>query len=152
MKRNRLVNAILLGILFVFCATGIACADDSAKAVDLVKKAVAFYKANGLEKALDEFSNPKGQFSQGELYVFVYDNKGTMLAHPNNTLIGQNLIEVPDAAGKLFRKEIIDTAAAKGSGWIDYKYKNPKTKEVEAKTTYFEKVEEIVICCGIYKK
>ncbi len=152
MKRKRFTNMILLGILSVLLAVGAACADDSAKAMDLVKKAVAFYKANGLEKALDEYSNPKGQFNQGELYVFVYDNKGTMLAHPNNTLIGQNLIEVPDAAGTFFRKEIIDGAAAKGMGWVDYKYKNPKTKEIESKTTYFEKIEELVICCGIYKK
>lgn len=152
MKRNRLVSIILLGILSVLLAAGSACADDSGKAVELVKKAVAFYKASGLEKALDEFSNPKGQFNQGDLYIFVYDNKGTMLAHPNNTLIGQNLIEVPDAAGKLFRKEIIDTAEAKGSGWVDYKYKNPKTKEIESKTTYFEKIEDLIICCGIYKK
>jgi len=152
MKRKSILRIILLGILSLLLTAGAACADDSAKAMDLVKKAVAFYKTNGLEKALDEFSNPKGQFNQGDLYVFVYDNKGTMLAHPNNTLIGQNLIEVPDAAGKLFRKEIIETATAKGSGWVDYKYKNPKTKEIESKTTYFERIEDLVICCGIYKK
>ena len=152
MKRNRLFIVILSGILAILFTAGATSADDSGKAVALVKKAVAFYKTNGIEKALDEFSNPKGQFSLGDLYVFVYDNKGTMLAHPNNTLIGQNLIEVPDATGKLFRKDIIDTAASKGSGWVDYKYKNPKNKEIESKTTYFEKIEDLVICCGIYKK
>lgn len=152
MQRNQLVGSVLLAVLLLFCAAGISSASDSEKAVDLVKKAVVFYKANGLENALDEISNPKGQFNLGELYIFVYDTKGTMLAHPNNTLIGQNLVEVPDASGKLFRKEIIELAAAKGSGWVDYKYKNPKNREVEAKSTYIEKTDDIIICCGIYKK
>lgn len=127
-------------------------ASDSDKAVELVKQAVTFYKTNGMEKALDEFNNPKGQFNKGELYIFVYDLKATMLAHPNNKLIGKNLLDVPDADGKPFRKEIVATVTAKGSGWTDYKYKNPKTKEVEQKTTYCEKADELIICCGIYKK
>lgn len=148
----RLYSLIALMAFAMVAFGGAAHADDSAKATALVKKAVAFYKANGLEKVLEEASKPDGQFVEGELYIFIYDLKGTMLAHPNNKLIGQNLIDVPDVDGKKFRREIIDTAVAKGSGWVDYKYKNPKTKEVESKTTYFEKVDEIVVCCGIYKK
>ena len=62
MKRNHLFSVILLGILAILFTAGATNADDSGKAVDLAKKAVAFYKANGIEKALDEFSNPKGQF------------------------------------------------------------------------------------------
>jgi hypothetical protein len=152
MKFKQILGAIAAGVVVVLSTAIMSFASEADKATELVKKAVAYYKTNGLEKSLDEISNPKGLFNQGELYVFVYDIKGTMLAHPNNTLIGQNLIEVPDAAGKLFRKEIIELAASKGNGWVDYKYKNPKTKEVESKTTYLEKIEDIVICCGIYKK
>jgi signal transduction histidine kinase len=144
---------ILIAALAVFAiaAAQPSFADDAQKAVALVKKAVAYHKANGLEKALEEFSKPKGQFADGELYIFVYDLKGTMLAHPNPSLIGQNLIDVPDVDGKMFRKEIINIATTKGSGWVDYKYENPKTKEIELKTTYFEKSDDLVIACGIYK-
>ncbi len=133
-----------------FASVGFA--DDKEKAVALVKKAVAFYKANGEDKAFEEFMKPGGQFMDGDLYIFVYDLKGTMLAHPNRALIGQNLIDKPDSKGKLFRKDIIDMAKTKGSGWVDYVYTNPKTLEDEAKTTYFEKVNDLVICCGVYKK
>lgn len=146
----RFVNVVLVACLLM--VAGEASASDADKAVALVQKAVAFYKANGMEKALEEYSNPKGQFKEGDLYVFVYDLTGTMLAHPNNTLIGQNLIEVPDADGKLFRKEIVELGKAKGSGWVDYKYQNPKTKAIEQKTTYLEKIDELIICCGIFKK
>ncbi len=142
--------AVLAFLLVAFASASFA--DDKEKAVALVKKAVAYYKANGMEKSLEAFIKPGGQFIEGDLYVFVYDLKGTMLAHPNRALIGQNLIDKPDAKGKLFRKDIIDIAKTQGSGWVDYVYTNPKTLEDESKTTYFEKVDEVVICCGIYKQ
>jgi signal transduction histidine kinase len=124
---------------------------DEAKA--MVEKAAALVKAEGTEKALAEIGNPQGQFVKGELYVFAYDLTGMMVAHPvNPKLVGKNMLEVPDAGGKLFRKEIIELAKTKGSGWVDYKYKNPQTGKVEDKTTYIMKEGEIVLCCGIYKK
>ena len=62
------------------------------------------------------------------------------------------MMDLPDASGKKFhRREILGKAIKDGKGWTDYQYQNPKTKEIENKTTYFEKVEDIVICCGVYK-
>ncbi len=117
-----------------------------------VEKAAAFVKANGKDAALKEFSKAKGQFDKGELYVFAYDMNATIVAHPKNPkLIGKNLLDVPDTDGKFFRKEIMETARTKGSGWVDYKYLNPETKKVEAKTTYVLKVGDLVLCCGTYK-
>ena len=145
------LTAVLTALMAAFASASFA--DDKEKAVALVKKAVAYYKANGMEKALDELNNPSGQFVDGALYVFGYDLKGNMLVNPvSPNLIGQNVMNVPDVDGKMFRKEIIETAVAKGSGWVDYKIKNPKTKEVEPKTSYFEKVDDVVLGCGIYKK
>jgi cytochrome c len=143
---------MLLVFTLAMSATATCFADSPEQATALVKKAVAFYNANGLEKALDEFSNPKGLFKEGEVYIFAYDLTGTMLAHPNPALIGHNLTDVPDADGKFFRKEFVKLATTQGSGWVDYKYQNPKTKLMERKTTYVEKADDIIICCGIFKK
>ncbi|MDD2898022.1 MAG: cache domain-containing protein [Desulfuromonadaceae bacterium] len=148
------ILGMLSGVLFliIVAAVSVRAGEPRDEAVSLVQGAVKYYKANGLEKAIDEVSNPKGMFNKGELYVFVYDANATMMAHPNPKLIGQNMIDLPDAAGKKFRKEIVDIAAKDGKGWTDYRYKNPKTSEVESKTTYFEKVDDLIFCCGIYKK
>lgn len=125
---------------------------DSAAAVAMVKKAAAFVKANGTEKAIKAISDSAGQYVKGELYVFAYDTAGTMMAHPKNAkLIGKNMIDVPDVDGKLFRKEIVTIANTKGSGWVDYKYKNPTSGKTEDKTTYFLKEGTLILCCGIYK-
>jgi len=144
-------TAILIAIsLFSFAVLSYAADRDDAKA--LVKNAAAYVKYQGKDKALAEISTPKGMFDKGELYVFAYDLQGVMLAHPKNpSLIGQNLLNVPDTEGKLFRKEIVQKAKSQGSGWVDYVYLNPETNRQEHKTTYFQKVGDIIICCGIYK-
>ena len=150
MKRVLLVSFALCFVLGLMFAPGAAASQKEAKA--LVEKAAAFVKANGKDAALKEFSKAKGQFDKGELYVFAYDMNATIVAHPKNAkLIGKNLMDVPDTDGKLFRKEIVETAKTKGAGWVDYKYLNPETKKVEAKTTYVLKVGDIVLCCGAYK-
>jgi len=136
--------------LFSFAALSYAADRDDAKA--LVKRAAAYVKYQGKEKALTEISTPKGMFDKGELYVFAYDLQGVMLAHPKNpALIGQNLIAVPDTEGKLFRKEIVEKANSKGAGWVDYVYLNPETNRQEHKTTYFQRMGDIIICCGVYQ-
>ena len=147
----RKTTAILMLIgLFSFAAVSHAADREDAKA--LVKRAAAYVKYQGKDKAIAEISTPKGMFDKGELYVFAYDLQGVMLAHPKNpALIGQNLIAVPDTEGKLFRKEIVERAKSEGSGWVDYVYLNPETNKQEHKTTYFLKVGDIIICCGIYK-
>lgn len=123
---------------------------DEAKA--MVEKAVAYTLANGKEKALKEFNTPSNQFVKGELYVFAYDLTGTIIAHPiNSKLVGMNVLGTPDVDGKFYRKEIIELAKKSGDGWVDYKYKNPKSGKIEQKTTYLKKTGDIVICCGAYK-
>lgn len=130
----------------------LAHAADQDDAKRLVKQAAAYVKYQGKEKALAEISTPKGMFDKGELYVFAYDLQGVMLAHPKNpALIGQNLIDIPDTQGKLFRKEIVEKAKSQGSGWVEYMYLNPETNRQEHKTTYFLKVGDVILCCGVYQ-
>ncbi len=117
-----------------------------------VKKGSEYYKANGKEKALAAFSDPKGEFVKGDLYIYVLDLKGKMLAHPNSKLVGEDFMVRKDADGKLFAAEMVKVAKEKGSGWVDYKWDNPQTKAVEPKTVYFEKVDDLIIASGAYKK
>ena len=55
---------------------------------------------------------------------------------------------MPDANGKKYRREIIELAAAKGKGWVDYQYKNPTTGKIEPKTTYILRVDDVVLANG----
>jgi cytochrome c len=124
------------------------------EAVAMVKRAVAYLKANGKEKAFAEFANPANtQFHDRDLYLFVYDFNGVAVAHGNNPkMVGKNLFEMKDSDGTFIIKGFIDVAKTKGKGWVDYKWPNPVTKAVEQKSSYVEKAEgDLIIGSGIYK-
>ena len=116
----------------------------------LVEKAIAFYKANGKEKALAEFSKPKGQFTKGDLYIFAYNPTGTIIAHGGDPkLVGKDFTGVQDPDGKYFAREFIKIGPE--GGWVDYKWMNYATKKVDAKTTYLKRIDDVIIGCGAYK-
>lgn len=124
------------------------------EAVAFVKKAVAYVKANGKEKAFEEFSNTKGQFIDRNLYIFVYDLNGINLAIGNGNskkMVGKNLIEMKDANGVFLIKKLIEVANTKGTGWVDYQWPNPVNQTIESKSSYVEKYGDILIGAGIYK-
>ncbi len=125
----------------------------AAEAEALVKKAAAYIKANGKEKAFAEISNPKGPFTDRDLYVVVYDLNGKCLAHGQNPkMAGKDLIELKDPDGKAFIKERVELAKTKDKFWQDYKFTNPLSKKIEPKSMYLEKHGDIMVGCGIYKK
>ena len=125
---------------------------EQEKILKWVEKAIDFYKASGKDIALAEFSHPQGQFVKDQRYVFVLDLNGIMLAHGiNEKYVGKNFLELKDSDGKSFIREILETAKTKGSGWVDYKWYHPVTKEERPKTVYAQKIDDIVICSGIYQ-
>jgi len=150
----------MLAVLVIGCVlvagAGVAAAADMGtkdEAVAMVKKAVGFIKANGAEKAYAEFSNPKGQFVDRDLYIAVYDMNGKCLAHGANAkMIGRDLLDNKDVDGKEFVKERVEMMKKQTSGWQDYKFRNPTSNQVEPKAMYVERVNDVIVGCGIYKK
>jgi signal transduction histidine kinase len=124
-----------------------------AEAEALVKEAIAYAKANGKDAAFKEITKQGGRFQKygGELYVFVYDMDGKVLAHGQGaSKVGVNQFKAKDPDGREFVKERIELA--KGKGWHDYKYINPKTGVKEPKTSYIEVWNGCIFGAGIYKK
>ena len=144
------LSSVVLSSAVAFSA---AAAPTKQDAQAIVEKAVAYAEANGTNKLLTEVNKKDGAFHQGELYVFVFDMSGTMLAHPiSPNLVGQNEVAKPDADGKLFRKDILAVAKEKGSGWVDYKWMNPASGKVEPKVSYVKKQGDVIIGAGVYTK
>ena len=116
-----------------------------------VENAKNFYRSAGRKLALAEFSDPDGMFVRGEMYVFALDSEGIMLAHGiNRKFIGENFLEVKDSDGRFFIKEILESAKMDQNGWVGYKWFNPVTKEWLPKTTYFEVVDDMILCAAVY--
>jgi cytochrome c len=132
-------------------AAGSALAQSREDAIKMVEATAGMIKSTSLSAVQAKIAAKDGAVNQGELYVAVRGLDGTMLAHPNQKFVGGNLIDVPDPDGKLFRREIVETAKSKGKGWVDYKFKNPVSGKVEDKTTYFIRSGDVIVEAGIYK-
>jgi signal transduction histidine kinase len=149
------MKRILSAPLFLMAVAAAHANEPTEKdAIAMVEKGVAFIKQHGKDKFIEKISAKDPEFVQGALYVDIRDlQSGIVLAHPvNPTIVGKDLTDVPDASGKKYRREIIDLAAKKGKGWVDYMYKNPTTGKIEPKTTYIQRVGDAVLEAGIYKK
>jgi cytochrome c len=118
----------------------------------MVRKGVAYIKANPRDKAMADITDKKGQFVDRELYLTVYKPDGTALAHgANEKFVGKNMIELRDADGKEHIRERMELAKTKSTFWQDFKFVNPVTKKMEPKQMYCEKANELIVCGGIYK-
>lgn len=83
-------------------------------------------------------------------YVFVSDNDGNMVAHPNSE--GTNLWDKQDINGKTYAQEFIEKGL-KGGGFTYYHFPIPGNKDVvEEKVTYSKAFEEWgwVVVAGAY--
>ena len=140
-------------LCMVLAAAGAQAGNATAdEAMAMVKKGVAFIKAQGTEKGYADITNKQGQFIDRDLYLVVYGLDGTVLAHgANDKMVGKNLIDLKDIDGKAFVKERVEMAQTNSSYWQDYKFTDPVTKKIEPKTTYCERLEASVVCGGIYK-
>ena len=143
----------IAAIAFMCAGSGALRAAEPAEkdAIALAERGAAFVKANGKDEMIKKINAKDPEFNQGALYLAMRDLNGITVAHPTTALIGKNLLDVPDADGKPFRHEMVALAKGKGKGWVDYKFKNPSTGKVEAKSTYVLRVGDIALEAGIYK-
>jgi len=118
----------------------------------LVKKAVSYIQSVGAQKAYADITSKKQDFLDRDLYIAVIGFDGTIIAHGvNEKLPGKNMLDLKDTDGKFFIREIVDKAKTQNSLTVDYKFTEPTTKKVLPKTMFCDRLNETVVCAGIYK-
>ncbi len=148
-------TAACSALLFSAVALSAQAADFATKpeAEAMVKKAVAYLKANKADKAYAEINRKDGPFSDRDLYITVYGMDGVVLAHgANPRMIGKSLMEMKDVDGKAFVKERVELAKTKPSFWQEYKFTNPVSGKIEPKAMYCEPLGATIVCGGVYLK
>jgi cytochrome c len=153
MNKSILVATVALGAALVATAAFAAERVTPKEAEAMVRKGVAYIKANPRDKAMADITDPKGQFVDRELYLTVYKMDGTALAHGANArFVGKNMLELRDANGKEHIRERMDLAKTRAAFWQDFTFVNPVSKKIEPKQMYCERTDEkLVVCGGIYK-
>lgn len=120
------------------------------QAVAMVKNVEAMFNKTGSEATFKAVTAKT--FNDHDLYPFIYTLDGTnCVAHgANPALVGKNLIDLKDQDGKFLIREL-SAIAKKGGGWVDYKWPNPITKMIEAKSSYVEQMGDYFVGVGVYR-
>ncbi|THB67548.1 MAG: histidine kinase [Gammaproteobacteria bacterium] len=152
MKKS-LFKKIVAVMGIIVCFSGIAAAASKEDAKNMVEKAIKYIEENGMEKAEVAFKDKKGDFINGQLYVFVINFDGLMIIHPiKANLEGKNLNKLRTPDGIYFIQEMNKKSKEDGEGWVDYKWANPETGKVSPKSTYVKRIKgkEMYVGCGVY--
>lgn len=90
---------------------------------ELVNAAVRYGEEHTARELFEQINNPNGRFVHGDIYLYVYDFNGNVMAHGESAeLIGQNVIDEKTSDGKYRAREMIAIAkTGDGNGWYTYK-------------------------------
>ena len=125
-------------------------AREDERAVQLLEKAVTYYKANG-EAALAAFSR-QGDFVDDELYVYAVDISGVMLASggPSANLIGRNISSSLNGELNKSFKEALSLPETGEMHSAEYHWMNWGDGKIERKRVYFQRVGDLIFAVGYY--
>ena len=143
MKENEPVNVLDISEPHVV-------SDAERRAKTLLAKAVVHVQKEGDESVQDFMSD--AEYIDGELYVFALGIDGQFLASGGSSmvLVGDSVLDTQDVYGNPFFREMITKAVHAGFGEVQYHWTNPTDRMGEPKTTFFERVGDVIVAVGYY--
>jgi cytochrome c len=150
-----LATRVLLTLLLSLCGFNAVAQSDAAyqeeaqHAKALLLKAVDYYEKNG-DAALAAFSR-QGEFVTGQLYVYVVNTQGVMLASggPSVMLVGRDVSATLDAdTKKAFARAISEPEGEMHEA--EYRWVNRQDGKVERKHTYYQRINDRILAVGYY--
>ena len=103
------------------------------------------------QQVFSEMSYPMGRFVRGDLYLYVLDADGVLLAHGRRPgLVGSQAWDVQDARGKKPNQDIINRLKDEPDGvWVEYVVHNA-LKRVYAEVVKDKAGKRYHLICGYY--
>jgi len=151
-----MVQRLAVAIVCVFVAMSPLDAQDDGRgtakdAQTMVERAIIVFDDEGAANAFAEFNAGPPPFRNRDLYIFVIDGDGLLVAnaqHPD--LVGQNLMDMKDANGVPLIRRMVGQATENGV-WVDYLFEDPLTGQAAPKSSWVVRHGGYVFGCGIYK-
>jgi len=109
--------------------------------------------STGRARLCQSFINPVRFFNDQSGYFFVESYGAWMVAHATQPdLIGTYRMDVQDANGKFYVKEMVNTVIYIGYGFVEYYFNNPLTGNTERKLGFVKSIPaaEFFIGSGFY--
>lgn len=151
MSLRRMTTLLTLMLAAVLVLVPMAAMAGGAKELKAKTQEAAKYLSEKGQAGLAEFSDTSSKWAQTP-YIFVYDLKGTIIAHgANPKLVGKNLMGLKDVKGNMFAAEFVAVAKNPGHGWVEYWWPKKGSKEPEQKVSYIVRVpnQEMLVGAGL---
>src|SRR6516162_5410270 len=151
------ISALILGtLLFSASVLPLGAVEFGTRdeAVAMVKRVQEKFKKDGPEATFRALNNNAPGFVDRDLFPYVHKIDGTQLVAcgPIPAIRGKNLYDRKDQDGKFTTQEFVRIATTPPyHGWSDYRFLNPKTKLVEEKSAWIERMGDYLVGVGIYK-
>ena len=122
------------------------------EARQLVEKAVALIRRDGLRAAVPRLVERSGEFFDRDMYIFIFNRQGVFTAFgPNPSFHGGHLRQVQGLQWERLLQDGFERLA-EGGGWVDYQTVNPVTGAVNDKVSYVLPLPgDLLVGCGVYK-
>ena len=123
--------------------------DRAGYTVAMVEKALRIYEAKGREATVEFYKSPESV--DGEWYVFIFDENGDMIAHPNPDFLGENLMGPTGVDITGYRHGEAIAGATEEGKWVDYIFLNPVSGNQEYKHTWAVRHDGLIFASGWYQ-
>ncbi len=138
-----------------FCAETAKEKPTADAVIKKVEEACQLVASEG-RKSFSKFMGKDSKFIFAGTYIWIHDLEGVMQMHPlKYKMEGKPLLVLKDKKGKRFFVEMNKVAQEKGSGWVDYHWPVPGSKDIQRKVSFVKlcetpEKEKFVVGCGIY--
>ena len=121
--------------------------DAPAYTKSVVGQALNLYDSLGLDAAIEYYSSKESV--DGQWYVFIVDEDGYTIAHPNPVFVGRDPSLRVDATGYFYGDDLL--GATETGRWVDYVLVNPETGDDRQKHTWAVRHDGLILASGWYE-
>lgn len=148
--KRGMAACLLLCMLLHSLVQAESLSDDERLARELLERASSYYLQEG-ERAFAAFSR-QGQFTEDDLYVFVVDRDGIMLASggPSRQLIGRDVSPLLDDQLRAGYQAVLAQPATNEIQVGEYRWVNWRQGRVERKKAFYHVFAQHILGVGYY--
>ena len=121
--------------------------DAPAYTKSFVEQALNLYDALGLDAAIEYYGSEESV--DGQWYVFIVDENGYTVAHPNPMFVGRDPSLRIDAVGYFYGDDLL--SATETGKWVDYVLINPENGDDRQKHTWAVLHDGYIFASGWYE-
>jgi diguanylate cyclase (GGDEF)-like protein len=97
----------------------------------------------------ETFDRISNFYKEEDLYMFILDYDGTVLVHPDKSLIGNTFYELDNKEGIIAHEAMMTVIKDTGEGFVEYKFNKKNSAIISKKVTYVKNIDKWNVYLGM---